>query len=128
MRKGNYSCSHCDACPLVGQSSGCLHVSSHVRSFGQPYVRQCRCLGVKQAEHANNKRTRWIKLKRCCDASIEASEPSSPALCRCLKKLVVFSARQWVQCGQDHIAGLRRRCHGGNAASLGMRPSGKRQL
>ena len=55
MRKGKHSCSHCDACPLVGQSSGCLHVSSHVRSFGQPYVRQCRCLGVQQAEHANKK-------------------------------------------------------------------------
>ena len=63
MWKGNYSCSHCDACPLVGQSSGCLHVSSHVRSFGKPYVRHCRCLSVKQAEHANNKRTGWIKLK-----------------------------------------------------------------
>ena len=128
MRKGTYSCCHYDVCPLVGQSSGCLHVSSHVRSYGKPYVRQCRCLGVKQSYDANNKRTGWIKSKRWCDISNEASKPFSPALCRCRKKLVVFCARQWVPCGQDRMAGLRRRCHGENGASLGMRPSGKRQL
>jgi len=83
---------------------------------------------MKQAELVNNKRTGWIKLKRWYDDSIEASRPFSLALCRCLKKLVVFCARQWVPCGRDRKAGSRRRCHGGNAASLGMRPSGKRQL
>ena len=128
MRKGKHSCCHRDACPLVGQSSGCRHVSCHGRSFGHSNVRHCRCLGMKQAELVNNKRTGWIKLKRWYDDSIEASRPFSPALCRCRKKLVVFCARQWVPCGQDRMAGLRRRCHGENGASLGMGLSGKRQL